>query len=286
MLGCSGSPAAVGELGDVVIRSRRLADGYADPVLTDRYFGTVPGGDQADRFFRTGDLGRYRPDGSVVLAGRADSQVKVRGFRVEVGEISALLAGHPEVRQAYVAVRGPAHDQRLHAYIVPAGPGLSAARLLGQLRSELPGYAVPADLTLLPALPVTPNGKVDVAALPRASGRPAQPAQELIRPAERAIAGVWRAVLGVPRLGASDNFFDIGGDSLAIVAVHARLTEKFSAPLSVADLFRYPTIRSLADFIEGGSRDASLVRATQRAAQRRDRMSRRAARQSIRGDRS
>lgn len=282
----AGHPAAVGELGEVVIRSRHLASGYADQMLTKRRFGQTPGTDSADRYFRTGDLGRHLPGGQVVLAGRADRQVKIRGYRVELGEVTAVLAGHRDVSQAHVVVTGQAEQgQRLHAYVVPASAGLSPDKLLGDLRAELPGYAVPAELTMLRALPVTPNGKIDEAALPRASMRPSRTVAELSRPAERTIAGVWREVLGVPRLGPAANFFDVGGDSLTIVAVHARLTRKFDVPITVADLFRYPTIRSFADFLTGDEQDASLARAAQRAAQRRDRTRRRAARQLSKGDR-
>jgi amino acid adenylation domain-containing protein len=285
VLDAAGEPAAVGELGDVIIRSRYLADGYTDPDLTLRYFADTPGGDTADRFFRTGDLGRYLPDGGVVLAGRSDSQAKVRGFRVELGEISAVLAEYPGIRQAHVTTVGSAGERQLRAYAVPADPGIHPEQLREHLRAHLPGHAVPAEVALLPALPLTPNGKVDVTALPQPGQHPrALPGQEdLSGKTERSIAAAWREVLGRPRLGATDNFFDIGGDSLTIVAVQARLEDLLGVAVPVADMFRYPTIRSLASLIDGGHDDSPFGRATQRAAQRRVRMHRRGRKQLNRG---
>ncbi len=273
VLGPCGQPAAVGELGEVTIRSRYLATGYSDPDLTGRRFGLTAGGDPQDRFFRTGDLGRYRPDGAVVLAGRADGQVKIRGFRVETGEVQAALAALPGVRQAYVAVTGSGQDRRLIACAVPAQPTVSAAGLRSGLERVLPGYAVPAKITLLPRLPLTPNGKVDHATVARAA-RPSMAPHlaaggPLAGRAEHIIAGVWREVLGIPAVGPSDNFFDIGGHSLALAAVAARLGERISRQVTVLELFRYPTIRELATHVDGQEGDPVFKRAAHRAAQRR-----------------
>nr|BFE79213.1 hypothetical protein GCM10020093_018140 [Planobispora longispora] len=162
VLAADGRRAAVGELGEVVVRSRHLATGYLDPALTRERF-------DGDRF-RTGDLGRLNPDGTVTLTGRADDQVKIRGFRVELGEVEAALAGCRDVRAAAAA---RAEDGTLIGYVVPARPGLSAHRVLEQLRPLLPEHAVPGEVVLLPALPLTPNGKVDRAALRRPAARAA-----------------------------------------------------------------------------------------------------------------
>src|SRR5579859_7064448 len=232
VLGPAGQPAAAGELGEVAIRSRHLAACYLDPELTRQKFGTAPGGDPGDRFFRTGDLGRYRPDGVVVLAGRADGQVKIRGYRVETGEVEAALAGLADVRQAHVAACGSGQRRRLIACAVPARSAVRAADLLAALRLLLPEYAVPAEITLLPRLPLTPNGKVDTAAVIRAAMRDAgQAARQdgrgaLSGPTEHIIAGAWREVLGLPSVGPADNFFDIGGHSLAMATAAARLAER------------------------------------------------------------
>ncbi|MFF0246894.1 amino acid adenylation domain-containing protein [Streptosporangium sandarakinum] len=324
-----GGRAGVGELGEVVVRSANLADGYLDAELTRARF-TAEG-------FRTGDLGRLNPDGTVTLAGRRDDQVKVRGFRVEPGGVEAALAAHPAVRSAaVVAVGGGAGGGReavLYGYAVPVRPGVSSARLLEHLRGVLPEYAVPAGVEVVAALPLTPNGKVDRAALrlrapgpaamsagrghgldggpgggpagvpgldPAAmsagrghgpaggpGGGPARvpgrgagggPGGEPSGPTERAVAEVWRAVLGVPRVRATDNFFEIGGHSLAIAAVQARLAGVLGREVPVVDLFRHPTVRALAAHLDGGGDSPGLDRAARRLAVRRDRMRGRARR--------
>ncbi|GGP76538.1 non-ribosomal peptide synthetase [Streptosporangium pseudovulgare] len=331
-----GGRAGVGELGEVVVRSANLSDGYLDAELTRARF-TAEG-------FRTGDLGRLNPDGTVTLAGRRDDQVKVRGFRVEPGEVEAALAAHPAVRSAAVVAVAGAGGGRgavLYGYAVPVRPGVSSARLLEHLRGVLPEYAVPAGVEVVAALPLTPNGKVDRAALrlrapgpaamsagrghapgggpgggpagvagpdPAAmsagrghgpaggpgdgpaggpGGGPARvpgrgagggPGGEPSGPTERAVAEVWRAVLGVPRVRATDNFFEIGGHSLAIAAVQARLAGVLGREVPVVDLFRHPTVRALAAHLDGGADSPGLDRAARRLAVRRDRMRGRARR--------
>lgn len=275
VLGAAAELATVGEFGEVVIRSRHLAEGYADPELTARKFGRTPGGDQGDRFFRTGDLGRYRADGAVVLAGRADDQLKIRGYRVECAEVEAALSVLPGVRQACVFAAGSGPDRHLVACAVPAGPTVRAAALIGELRRILPGYAVPAQVTLLPDLPLTAAGKVDRAAVLRAAGSdlvlapPPDQGGALAGRSEQIIAGIWREVLGIPAVGPDDNFFDIGGHSLALAAVQARLAERMSRTVPVLDLFRHPTVRELAAHLNGHEADPVFERAAHRAAQRR-----------------
>ncbi|MER6830124.1 amino acid adenylation domain-containing protein [Streptosporangium sp. NPDC000563] len=261
-----GGRAGVGELGEVVVRSANLANGYLDAELTRRRFT----GDA----FATGDLGRLNPDGTVTIAGRRDDQVKIRGFRVELGEVEAALSAHPEVRAAVaVADRDERRETVLHAYAVPRRPGPAPPGLLDHLRAVLPEHAVPAEVFVVPALPLTPNGKVDRAALRRPVSRPGGEAGgEVSGPTERAVAEVWRAVLGVPRVGAADNFFEIGGHSLAIAAVQARLGRALGREIPIVDLFRHPTIRALAAHLDGGGPTAGLDRAARRLAVRRDRL--------------
>ncbi|WP_327085640.1 amino acid adenylation domain-containing protein [Nonomuraea sp. NBC_01738] len=256
----AGRRAAVGELGEVVVRSRHLATGYLNP-------GPGAGRFDGDRF-HTGDLGRHNPDGTITLAGRRDGQVKVRGFRVELGEVESALAGCRDVRAAAAVAR----DDRLTGFVVAGRPGLSAQRVLEHARAVLPEHAVPAEVVLLPALPLTPNGKLDLAALkaakPRASG-----SGELDGATQKAVAQVWHAVLGVPRLGPDDNFFEIGGHSLAIAEVQARLRAATGTEVAIVELFRHPTIRTLAAHLDGAAGDApGLDRAARRLAVRRDRM--------------
>ncbi|WP_326821535.1 non-ribosomal peptide synthetase [Streptosporangium sp. NBC_01756] len=226
------------------------------------------------RVFRTGDLGRLNPDGTVTVVGRRDDQVKVRGFRVELGEVEAALAAHPEVRSAAAVVdRGEGREAVLYAYAVPRRPGTAAQRLLEHLRQVLPEHAVPAEVVVLAALPLTPNGKIDRAALRRPAPRPESGAGgELSGPTERAVAEVWRAVLGVPRVRPTDNFFEIGGHSLAIAAVQARLVAVVGREVPIVDLFRHPTIRDLAAHLDGGGHAPGLDRAARRLAVRRDRL--------------
>jgi amino acid adenylation domain-containing protein len=266
VIGTGGRPAGVGELGEVVIRSRYLADGYADPELTRRRFGVHAG----IRTFRTGDLGRYLPSGAVVLAGRADDQVKIRGFRVELGEVEAALLGCPGVREAHVTASGADRERALRAFVVPAGPGVLAGDIAARLRATLPFYAVPGEVTLVPAMPLTANGKVDRAALERAERqRDRVAARAPASPTERAVAGVWRAVLGLPRIGVTDNFFEIGGHSLAMAEVAAKLAGQLGRAVPIVDLYRYPSIQELAARLDEQGQDRVFERAAHRVARRR-----------------
>jgi amino acid adenylation domain-containing protein len=261
----AGRPAGVGELGEVAIRSRYLANGYTDAGLTRRRFADRAG----VRLFRTGDLGRYLPSGAVVLAGRRDDQVKIRGFRVELGEVAAALLGCSGVRAAHVIATGA--EPGLRAFVVPDGPGVRAGDIAARLRAVLPSYAVPGDVTLVPAMPLTASGKVDRAALERVERQRDRVAGRApSSPAERLVAGVWREVLGVPRVGVSDNFFEIGGHSLAMAAVAARLSGQLGRPVAVVDLFRYPSVRELAAHLDGQAADPVFERAAHRARRRRE----------------
>ncbi|MBA2897859.1 non-ribosomal peptide synthetase [Nonomuraea soli] len=262
----SGAPAAVGELGEIVVRSPRLSHGYLDAELTRARFG-------ADGLtYRTGDLGRYDAHGRVIPAGRADDQVKIRGHRVELGEIEQALLTHPGVRSAAATVAERAGGQVVHAYAVPASAAVQAEELRRHLRAVLPDHLVPAELVLLPALPLTGNGKVDRARLPappraQAAGRGEQPATAT----ERLVAGVWQEVLGLPRVSTDENFFEIGGHSLATAQVQARLSTSLGREVAIVDLFRHPTVRALAAHLDGEARPAGSARAARRLASRRAR---------------
>jgi acyl-coenzyme A synthetase/AMP-(fatty) acid ligase len=280
-----GRPAAVGELGEVVIRSRYLSRGYLDRDLDGERFGPLPGAGQG-RTYRTGDLGRYGPSGAVTLAGRADDQVKVRGFRVELGEVEAVLRTHPEVTHA--AVRLFEHDgfSALHAYVTATAPVIVESDVLRHVRSRLPAYAVPSSVMLLPALPLTVSGKVDRRMLPppRSALRAGPtaddgPSGEI----ERLILAIWRDVLGLARIAVNDSFFEIGGHSIAIIAVQARLQRALGRPVPVVDLFRFPTIHSLGRYLAGRDTRADLLDADARGRLRRQRAGRSRA-HSRRGD--
>jgi acyl-CoA synthetase (AMP-forming)/AMP-acid ligase II len=268
-----GRPAAVGELGEVAIRGRNLADGYTDPGPTAARF--AHNGEVSDRLFHTGDLGRYDADGRVVLAGRRDGQVKIRGHRVELGEVEAVLAAHPDVAQAAATVHTIGGEPRLVAYAVPTRAGVPAAALRDFAAAALPEHARPADVVLLAAMPLTRNGKLDRDALPPPTSRPTVVTHtEPATPTERTVAAIWCQVLGLPRASVTANFFDIGGHSLAVVAVQARIRAALDRHVEVVDLFRFPTVRDLAGHLDGGQRAAGLDRADRRIAAQRDRRAR------------
>jgi amino acid adenylation domain-containing protein len=244
--------AGIGELGEIYIRSPHLAIGYLDADLTQEKFQTnrftgVPD----DRLYKTGDLGRYLPDGEVEFAGRADRQIKIRGFRVEPEEIEAALGQHPSVKQAIVALRDNGADQsQIVAYVVPGNGDRPPAGDLRQfLRSRVPHYMVPNAFAFLEALPLTPNGKLDLHALPPVAPDQVSPEKELAgveSEIERAIARIWQDVLHASKVRVDDNFFDLGGQSLLAVRVISRLREELQIDIPLRLFFENPTIRSLA----------------------------------------
>jgi amino acid adenylation domain-containing protein len=250
VLGGSGELAGVGELGEILVRSPHLALGYlGDPERTRERFRENPfTGEAGDRLYRTGDLGRYLPDGEVAFAGRADSQVKVRGFRVEPGEIEAALARHSDVREAAVLVWEDGDDRRfLAAYLVPVpGRAIAMREVRGFLEERLPAYMVPAAYVVLDELPLTPNRKLDHRALPRpevvrtdAVAKPEDPAAEVL-------AGIWADLLGLERVGVSDNFFELGGHSLLATRLLSRVRQVLGVELSLQELFEAPTVAGMA----------------------------------------
>jgi natural product biosynthesis luciferase-like monooxygenase protein len=283
-----GQPLPPGVPGELLIGGAGVVRGYlgrpeltADRFIADRFKRRGTG-----RLYRTGDLARWRPDGQMEFLGRLDHQVKIRGYRVELGEIEALLERMPAVREAVVIAREDVPgDKRLVAYVVPrAGAAPAAAALRDALRDALPEYMVPAHVVMLAALPRTPNAKIDRKALPAPDGGTAAPASVYVPPGnelEQQIASIWQEVLQLPQVGMRDNFFDLGGHSLLAVQVHGRLRERLSREVSITDLFRFPTIRALTDFLEGSTTAAVGAAATlQRAEARREAMLRRRSRRN------
>jgi natural product biosynthesis luciferase-like monooxygenase protein len=253
------SPALVP--GELLIGGDGVAQGYWQrPDLTAERF--VPDDSQAaTRLYRTGDLVRRHPDGALEFLGRIDHQVKIRGHRIELGEIESALARQAGVRQAVVLAREDASgDKRLAAYVTAhTGSVLDPAQLRAGLAQELPEPMVPATVSVLAALPLTPNGKVDRRALPEPQSGvvirlAAAPQSQL----EKTIAAIWQEVLGLPQVGMSDNFFDLGGHSLLVVQVQRRLREACGREVPITDMFRLPTIRALAAHL-GGSTAPSAV---------------------------
>ncbi|MCD9140974.1 amino acid adenylation domain-containing protein [Streptomyces albireticuli] len=227
--------------GELYIGGDGVAAGYLDrPELTAERFVRVP--DDPGTVYRTGDLVRQLPGGHLEFLGRADGQVKVRGYRVETGEVEAALRAHPAVSRAVVAVR----DDRLVAYVVPRGVPATAGELRARLAAGLPGYMIPSVFVTLERIPLTDNGKTDRAALPAPAPPRPDPAAGSPDRSERLVAEVWREVLRLDGIGVEDNFFEVGGDSLLLMRVMARLRDHSPRPLTRVEMFMYPTVRSLA----------------------------------------
>jgi amino acid adenylation domain-containing protein len=272
-------PVPVGVPGELWIGGAQVARGYLGrAALTAERFVPEPfGGHAGGRMYRTGDRARWRADGVLEYLGRVDDQVKVRGFRVEPAEIEAALLRHPGVAACAVVARESASgDRRLVAYVVGAS---DAAALRAHLRRMLPEHMVPGAFVGLDALPLTPAGKVDRRALPapaapEGEGRSLKPATE----AEARVAAVWRELLGIERVGMEDSFFDLGGHSLLLVRLQARLASDFRSDLSVLELFQYPTVRSLAARLQGGDDVRAVEAGEGQAAVRQDALRRLATR--------
>ncbi|WP_232073641.1 polyketide synthase [Variovorax sp. RA8] len=249
-------PLPVGVVGELFIGGAGVTLGYLNrPELTSERFVANPfGGHDGAMLYRTGDLGRWRGDGVLDCLGRNDHQVKIRGYRIELGEIENALLQHPGVRQTVVI---PREDQpgsvRLVAYFTTErSPGVEALR--AHLGTLLPPYMVPSAYVVLEALPLLPNGKLDRRSLPAPlAERPdlSEPYEEGRSPAERRVCAAFARALGIDKAGRSDNFFDLGGDSLLVLAVLADLQKSSTQPLSANLFFQQPTPRALALKLEG-----------------------------------
>jgi hypothetical protein len=238
----------VGVPGELCIGGMALARGYWQrPALTAEKFVEHP---RLGRLYRTGDRGRWRADGVLEYLGRTDQQVKLRGCRIELGELEAALRSHPVVGAALALVRTDAPaDPRLVAYVVAQGKGTTAEALRAHLRAKLPEYMMPSGFVLLEALPLSPNGKIDRKALPAPDQARSESNGGYVAPrtpVEEAVAAVWAEVLGLPRVGAHDNFFDLGGHSLLATQVISRLRQSFPVDLPLRRLFEQPTVTTLA----------------------------------------
>ncbi len=255
-------PVPIGVRGELYAAGECVARGYLnDPVLSAEKMVPDPYGSAAGaRLYRTGDLARHLADGRIEYLGRIDGQVKVRGFRVELGEIETTLARYPGVRDAaVVAVAGGVGSvgggKRLIAYVVPESEGaLRLEDLRVSLKRSLPDYMVPAAFITLPDLPLNANGKLDLAALPppqAGSGSGGRAAYvEPRTPVEEILAGLWSELLGIDRVGAVDNFFELGGHSLLVTQLVSRTRAAFGVELPIRRLFESPTLEALAREIE------------------------------------
>jgi natural product biosynthesis luciferase-like monooxygenase protein len=280
-----GKPVPVGVPGELFIGGEGVTRGYLNrPELTAERFVPNPARSEGSgRLYRTGDRVRYRADGALEFLGRTDHQVKIRGHRVELGEIEALIAGHEGVREAAVALReDEPGDERLVAYVAGrAGQAAAEADLRELLRSLLPEAMVPGTWIFLDRLPLTPNGKLDRKALPAPEVLRAPSAPTELEPrdvVEAEIARVWREILRVPEIGRSDNFFELGGHSLLALKAQRQLKQAFpNQELRIVDLFRFPTLGALGNHLREAETEDSLQQSDERARRRKEAMARREA---------
>ena len=257
-------PTPVGVPGEIFIGGAGVARGYLNrPDLTAERFIPDPAGEPGARLFRTGDLGRYLPDGNIEYRGRRDHQVKIRGFRIELGEIETTLATHPQVREAVViALADQRGEKYLVAYIVAPDNRPAAFQLRAHLRDQLPDYMIPASLVMLDSLPLTASGKVDRLALPKLEVSPLA-ASEAFRaprnPTEDLLADIWATTLNCDRVGIDDDFFSLGGHSLLLVRIASHIHEVFALELPLRVLFEAPTVAGMAHQIEAARREGAAA---------------------------
>jgi amino acid adenylation domain-containing protein len=254
------TPVPVGVAGELYIGGAGLARGYLGrPELTaERFVGNPFAQKPGERLYRTGDLARWRANGEIEYAGRIDHQVKIRGFRIELGEIEARLLAHPGVREAVVSASEGTSGQQLIGYVVavpgaqegrPAGPAAAGAfveQLKEHLKAGLPDYMIPSRLVVLARMPLTPSGKIDRKALPV----PPIGAEARLEPrasdVAATLAGICARLLNLADVDLDTNFFDLGGTSLDLVALHEEIRDRFERNFPMTELFEYPTIRALA----------------------------------------
>jgi amino acid adenylation domain-containing protein len=269
-------PVPIGMTGELHIGGLGLARGYRNrPELTAERFIPDPfSGVAGARLYKTGDVARRRENGTIEVLGRLDHQVKIRGFRIELGEIETVLAAHPHVLNAVVVAREDSPgNKRLVAYVTARdGVAPQTAELRELLQQKLPEYMVPAAFVTLERFPLTPNGKVDRKALPKPDFEAtADPGKSMApgTPTERLLAEIWCQVLGLNQVGIQQNFFDLGGHSVLMVQVQARVVEKLKTEVSIVEMFQYPTISSLARHLDQPSSGSGRLQKAQDRTRRR-----------------
>jgi amino acid adenylation domain-containing protein len=266
LLNSAGGLAGIGEIGEIYFRSPHLAQGYkGDAILSaERFLANPFTVMDHDRLYRTGDLGRYLPDGDVEPLGRRDAQVKVRGYRVELGEIESVLAQHPTIAEAAVMAREDGTGEKwLVGYVVmqPDSDSVNTSELRRYLRQRLPDYMVPGAFVRLTKLPLTPNGKLDRRALPEPEQGLSTNGKDYAAPrtaVEKQLGSMWAELLRVPRVGIHDNFFELGGHSLLGIQLVSRMRREFRIELPLRTLFEIPTVAALGSLIESEQLSAKI----------------------------
>ncbi|MEH1869056.1 MAG: amino acid adenylation domain-containing protein [Nostoc sp.] len=271
-------PVLIGVPGELYVSGDGLARGYLNrPDLTNQKFvpnpfakpegfssySPLPTPHSQRRLYKTGDLAKYLPDGNIEFLGRIDDLVKVRGFRVELGEVEAVLSKHPQIKQAVAKVFGQsAREKYLVAYFVPIqGQTLTIEELRNFIQDQLPDYMIPSAFVQMESFPLTPNGKVNRRALSEPTTSRPELAQTFVAPrtpTEEILAGIWRDVLGLEQVGIYDNFFNLGGHSLLATQVISLTRKAFKIELSLRSLFESPAIATLAKTVETASQQETL----------------------------
>ncbi len=256
ILGPNDVPLPIGVPGQLCIGGDSVALGYFNnKQLTDQKFVTIPSLSKG-KIYKTGDLAKWLSDGTIVFQGRIDSQIKIRGFRIELGEIEQALRSHPNIKEAVTLIKEYSdYDKRIIAYII-SNKTIDSQKLRQYLLDLLPEYMIPSDFKGISTIPFTPNGKIDRIALASSeigsigSGVDFVPAKSSL---EKTIASIWKEVLDVSTVGVNDNFFDLGGNSLLTIQIVSRLKKHVTKKLKVLDLFRYTTIKALAEYLTDDS---------------------------------
>jgi amino acid adenylation domain-containing protein len=256
-----GQECPIGVAGELVIGGDTVARGYhgADQRAAAAFVSDPLTG---DRRYRTGDIARRLADGAIMFLGRRDDQIKVRGRRVQIGEIDAVLARHPAIRQAVTVVHAAGAGERvLIAYVEPrAGAVTTVQEIRAYLAERLPVYMVPQTFTLLDSLPLSPHGKVDRSALPRPEPNGSAVADaEFHGETEQVVAAIWRDLLGLDTLGPDQNFFDVGGHSLLLVDLQHRLVNAAGKKVDLLDLLHHPSVRAQASMLSDAPRREAVV---------------------------
>ncbi|MBE0343014.1 non-ribosomal peptide synthetase, partial [Paenibacillus sp. 28ISP30-2] len=260
----------IGTQGEICVGGDGLARGYLnrDDLTQEKFVPNpfIPG----EKMYRTGDLGRWLPDGYLEYLGRIDQQVKIRGYRIEPGEIETRLMGHEDIHGVYVALRTTNDGQKTLCAYIATDAVLTMSGMKAHLAGQLPDYMIPAQYVFLPVLPLNTNGKIDRQALPEPETI-SSPQVEYTAPrneVERQLANLWQTVLGAERVGIDDSFFELGGHSLKAIQLVSKAQE-LNIPLEIHQLLQYQTIRSLYDLLqrgeEGGENTSKLISDSQEA---------------------